>query len=177
MLPQFAIKYFIQRAPDFFDWRSGMFEFPIDAETLKQESSRIFPAGEYEKYTTLTTEERNKKIITIQELIAEDHQTANFKSKLLLDLGNLHFIELDYKGAISAYNEAIKIKATFPQAWHNRGTALLLLGQYKEAIASYDQALKIQPDFDETWHNRGTGLLILGQHEEAIASYDQGLKI
>ncbi|MGJ5634295.1 tetratricopeptide repeat protein, partial [Nostoc sp. CALU 1950] len=177
LLPQFAIKYFIQRAPDFFDWRSGMFEFPIDPETLKQETSRIFPAGDYEKYTTLTAEERNREIITIQELIVEDHQTVSLKSKLMLELGNLHFIEQDYKGAIYAYNEAIKIKNTFCEAWHNRGSALLILGQYEEALASFDHALKIQPDFDESWDNRGTILLILGRYEEAIASYDQALKI
>ena len=70
-------------------------------------------------------------------------------------------IEQDYKGAFSAYNEAIKIQSTFYEAWHNRGTVLFLLGQYGEAIASYDQALKIQPNFDDTWHNRGNVLLIL----------------
>ncbi|WP_298904541.1 hypothetical protein [uncultured Nostoc sp.] len=114
-------------APDFFDWRSGMFEFPIDAETLKQELSRIFPAGDYEKYTTLTAEERNKEIITIQELIAEHHQTVSLKSKLLFNLGNLLLIEQDYKGAFYAYNEAIKIQSTFYEAWHNRGTVLFLI--------------------------------------------------
>ena len=37
LLPLFGIKYFIQRAPDFFDWRSGSFEFPTDLESLEQE--------------------------------------------------------------------------------------------------------------------------------------------
>ena len=30
LLPTFGIKYFIQRASDFFDWRSGYVEFPTD---------------------------------------------------------------------------------------------------------------------------------------------------
>nr|WP_236117108.1 hypothetical protein [Hassalia byssoidea] len=67
LLPIFAIKYFIQRAPDFFYWRSGLFEFPIDSESLAQESSRIMQEGGYEKYLTLTPEERTKEILAIQQ--------------------------------------------------------------------------------------------------------------
>jgi hypothetical protein len=100
LLPQFAIKYFIHRAPDFFDWRSGMFEFPIDSETLQQESSNISPTEDYERYINLTTEEKNRETITIQELIEKDHQTASFKSELLLKLGNLQFSKQDYEEAI-----------------------------------------------------------------------------
>ncbi len=60
LLPLFAIKYFIQRAPDFFDWRSGLFEFPTNQETLEQESSRILLEGDHDKYISLTPEERTK---------------------------------------------------------------------------------------------------------------------
>ncbi|MCC5620542.1 hypothetical protein [Nostoc sp. CHAB 5715] len=69
LLPIFAIKYLIQRAPDFFDWRSGLFEFPIDSEIVEQESLRILQDGNYEKYLALTPEERTQEIIKIQELI------------------------------------------------------------------------------------------------------------
>jgi len=34
LLPNFAIKYFINRAPDFFDWSSGVFEFARDPEGI-----------------------------------------------------------------------------------------------------------------------------------------------
>ncbi|MBE9041597.1 hypothetical protein IQ235_12480, partial [Oscillatoriales cyanobacterium LEGE 11467] len=30
LLPRFAVNYLIHRAPDFFDWRSGVFELPLD---------------------------------------------------------------------------------------------------------------------------------------------------
>ena len=46
LLPQFAIKYFIHRAPDFFDWRSGLFDFPLDSTTLEQEATRIIQEGD-----------------------------------------------------------------------------------------------------------------------------------
>ncbi|MCC5602028.1 tetratricopeptide repeat protein, partial [Nostoc favosum] len=176
-LPLFAIKYFIQRAPDFFDWRSGLFDFPIDAETLKQESSRILQDGDYEKYLTLTPEERTQKILEIQELLAENHQVTSSQAELLFELGNLHSSGQDYTKAIASYDQALKIQPDYHKAWYNRGIALGNLGRLEEAIASYDQALKIQPDYHKAWYNRGIALGNLGRLEEAIASYDQALKI
>ncbi|MBF2006103.1 MAG: tetratricopeptide repeat protein [Chlorogloeopsis fritschii C42_A2020_084] len=176
LLPQFAVKYFIQRAPDFFDWRSGIFEFPIDPETLEQESSRILLEGDYEKYLALTPEERTKKILEIQELIVEDHQTPSRKAVLLVELGNLHLAAQDYEEAIASYDQAIKFKPDFHQAWYNRGHALKNLGRYEEAIASFDQAIKFKPDDHQAWYNRGNALGDLGRYEEAIASYDQAIK-
>ncbi|MCV3217063.1 tetratricopeptide repeat protein, partial [Plectonema radiosum NIES-515] len=176
LLPIFAIKYFIQRAPDFFDWRSGLFEFPIDSETLAQESSRIIQDGNYEKYLKLTPEERTQAILAIQQLIAEDNQTPEPQSDLLLNLGNLQFAGQDYKDAIASYDKALEFKPDYDTAWYNRGIALRNLGRLEEAIASYDKALEFKPDKDEAWYNRGIALDNLGRLEEAIASYDKALE-
>ncbi|CCI20467.1 TPR repeat:TPR repeat (fragment) [Microcystis aeruginosa PCC 9807] len=32
LLPEFALRYFIRRASDFFDWYSGVYEFPTDKD-------------------------------------------------------------------------------------------------------------------------------------------------
>jgi tetratricopeptide (TPR) repeat protein len=177
LLPIFAIKYFIQRAPDFFDWRSGFFEFPIDAETLAQESSRIIQDGDYEKYLNLTPEERTKEILKIQQLIAEDHQTPDIQYDLLINLGKLQSAGQDYKQAIASYDKALSIKPDKHEAWYNRGNALDDLGRNEEAIASYDKALSIKPDDHQAWNNRGNALQNLGRYEDAIASYDKALSI
>ncbi|MCU0526187.1 MAG: hypothetical protein MUF72_15320, partial [Elainella sp. Prado103] len=42
LVPLFALKYLSRRAPDFFDWRSGVLEFPSDLDTLDQQTTRIF---------------------------------------------------------------------------------------------------------------------------------------
>ncbi|PSM45604.1 hypothetical protein C7Y66_29490 [Chroococcidiopsis sp. CCALA 051] len=79
LLRSFSIKYFIRRAPDFFDWRSGIFEFSTVRRTVEQELSRILSEGDYQKYLDLTPEERIQKIITIQELLEEDFQRLSLK--------------------------------------------------------------------------------------------------
>jgi Flp pilus assembly protein TadD len=177
LLPIFAIKYFIQRAPDFFDWRSGLFEFPLDSETLAQESSRVIQEGDYEKYLTLTPEARTKEILRIQELIAEDNQTPERQCDLLIILGNLHFAGQNYQEALTAYDKALGIKPDYHLAWNNRGYALQNLGRYEQAVASYDKALEIKPDLHEVWNSRGYALQNLGRYEQAVASYDKALEI
>ncbi len=176
LLRPFSLKYFIHRAPDFFDWRSSVFEFPTTPEILEQESFRILLAGVYEEHLSLTPEERIKKILDIQELLAENHQTLIFKASLLFELGNLLVASKEYEAAIVSYDQALKIKPDYHQAWYNRGIALDDLGRLEEAIASYDQALKIKPDYHQAWYNRGIALDDLGRLEGAIASDDQALK-
>src|SRR5919199_1409319 len=162
LLRPFSLKYFIHRAPDFFDWRSSVFEFPTTPEILEQESSRILQEGDYEEYLTLTAEERIKKVLDIQELLAENHQTPSSKVSLLLELGNLLVAGKEYEAAIASYDQALKFKPDDHQAWNKRGNALSNLGRIEEAIDSYDQALKIKPDLHQAWNNRGYALSDLG---------------
>ncbi|GCL35730.1 TPR repeat-containing protein [Sphaerospermopsis reniformis] len=177
LLPQFAIKYFIHRAPDFFDWRSGLFNFPLDSTTLEQESNRIIQEGTYEKYVNLTPEETNEKILEIIEIIEHDQIESVQKAKLFFELGYLQNIKQDYQAAISSFDKALEFKPDKHEAWYKRGISLHNLGSHEEAISSYDKALEIKPDKHEAWNNRGISLDDLGRYEEAISSYDKALAI
>jgi tetratricopeptide (TPR) repeat protein len=177
LLPRFAVDYFIRRAPDFFDWRSGFFKFPMDAESLRQESQKVcWERWQEEHYLALTTQERRQKIVEIQSLIDEDRQTPEQKASLFFEKGLLHKTAGELEAAIAAYDQALKFKPDLNEAWYNRGLALFDLGRLKEAIAAYDQALKFKPDYHEAWINRGVALRNLGRFEEAIAAYDQAVK-
>ena len=176
LLRPFSLKYFIHRAPDFFDWRSSVFEFPTTPEILEQESSRILLEGNYEEYLTLTPEERIKKVLDIQELLEDNYQTPSYRASLLFELGNLLVAAKEYEAAISSYDQALTIKPDYHQAWYNRGYALFNLGRLEEAVFSYDQALKFKPDYHKAWNKRGNALFNLGRLEEAIASCNEVLK-
>ncbi|WP_414544340.1 tetratricopeptide repeat protein [Nostoc sp. CCY0012] len=177
LLPQFAIKYFIQRAPDFFDWRSGLFEFPLDQETLEQESLRHSLVDDYEIYLKLTPEERTQKIIEIQELIVEYHQTPDQRCSLLISLGRLQSAGKDYIQALASYDKALAIQPDKHEAWNKRGNALSDLGRYEEASVCFDKALEIQLDDHKALYNRGNAVRQLGCNEEAIAAYERALAI
>jgi superkiller protein 3 len=177
LVPLFALKYFMLRAPDFFDWRSGVFEFIPDADTLAQKSAQLLAQGDFEQYRTMTHAERLDKVRDIQSLIEEDHQDSETKARLWFKQGNILTADGDYTGAITSYERALEIKPDDHAAWYNRGIALSDLGHKEEAIASYERALEIKPDDHAAWYNRGYALDDLGRYEEAIASYERALEI
>ncbi|MEG4033506.1 tetratricopeptide repeat protein, partial [Microcoleus sp. S36b_A4] len=178
LLPKFAIDYFIQRAPDFFDWRSSLFKLSMDKELLQLESRQAcWERGNLEDYLALTPQERKRELVRIQTLIDEDGQIPKQKAELFFEQGLLYSYAEEYAKAITCYDKALEIKPDFHEAWNNRGNALGNLGRWEEARSSYDKALKIKPDSYEVWNNRGIALSNLGRLEEAIASFDKALQI
>ncbi|MEH1892068.1 MAG: tetratricopeptide repeat protein [Nostoc sp.] len=177
LLRSFSINYFIHRAPDFFDWRSGVFELPTTPEVVEQESNRLLLEADYEEYLKLSPEQRIEKIIEIQDLLTEKNQPENRRASLLFKLGNLLFAAKEYEPAIVSYDQSLKIQPNYYKTWIYRGAVLCdYLKRYEEAITSFDEVLKIQANNYVAWYNRGNALRNVGRNEEAIASYDQALK-
>ena len=177
LLPEFALNYFIRRAPDFFDWRSNVYEFPTERESVSQESFRlVYLDGSYQEYCEQLPEQRIAKLAKIKSYL-EEEPDSEAKSSLWHIKGLIHLAAKEYEEAIASYDRALQIKPDDHQAWYNRGIALFKLGRYEEAIASCDRALQFKPDHHQVWNNRGNALGNLGRYEEAIASYDRALQI
>lgn len=166
IVPRFALKYFIQRAPDFFDWQSRVSVFPIDPDLLEQASSRILSDGDYDEYLELTPQQRNQKLLEIQELLQEKHQPDEFRARLFRRQGNLFTAIQDYEAAIASYDKTLECKSDDHNAWSNRGNALSALGRYKEAVENCEQSLAYKLDDGGAWNNRGNALFSLGRYEE-----------
>lgn len=83
----------------------------------------------------------------------------------------------DLEIIIDAYDEAIRLKPNYVEAYNNRGTVKGDLGRHEEAIADYDEAIRQMLNFFEAYYNRGNSERNLGRHEEAIADYDQAIRL
>jgi tetratricopeptide (TPR) repeat protein len=175
LLSAFGIKYIARRGSDFFDWRSGIFEFVPDSETVGQLTQEL--QGNYQEYLTWSPAQRLDRIRNIQGILEEDQQTPDQQARLWWEKGNILLADRNYEAAIASYDQAVAHKPDFHEAWNNRGSALHNLNRFEEAIASYDQALAIKPDDHEVWNNRGMALVNLNRYEAAISSYDQALAI
>ena len=178
-LPLFAINYIIRRAPDFYDWSAGVFEFPSDEDSITlQSDSDLLPNVEDSFYLNhgldLKKLGRYEEAITSYnkalEIKPNDHDAWHNRGLALGNLGR-------YEEEIASYDKALEIKPNDHDAWYNRGIALRDLGRYEEEIASYDKSLEIEPDDHRVWNNRGIALRNLGRYEEAIASYDKALEL
>jgi tetratricopeptide (TPR) repeat protein len=118
--------------------------------------------GDYEKYLTLTPEERIKKVLEIQELLEENHQTPSSKANLLLELGNLLDAAKEYEAAI---------------AKSNKGFALMKLDRYEEAITSFDKVLEIQPSHHIACYKKACCYALQGNIEQAIENLQQAINL
>ncbi|MEQ8756327.1 MAG: tetratricopeptide repeat protein [Coleofasciculus sp. G1-WW12-02] len=173
LLPKFALTYFNRRAPDFYDWRSGMFKLENRGDLALAELSQS------EEAFWLKQGEQRFIVGDLVDAIACCDKALDISpdshiawSNRGIALAKLERIE----AAIISYDHALKIKPDSHTAWFNLGNALSELGRIEEAIASYDKALQFKPDSHEAWNNRGLVLSELGRFEEAIASYDKALQ-
>ena len=177
LVPLYAMKYLIRRAADFYDWRSGVWEFVGPQEELQQEAQRLLQDNDAEKYLSLTSLQQRERFWMIEDLLAEVGQSSEESSELRREQARLLHAGQDYELAISYCDAAIAIKPDYPEAFWSKGNALNRLGRYEEAIVSYDAALAINPDYHEALNNKGSALGNLGRYEEAIASYDASLAL
>lgn len=184
LVPHFVIKYLINRAPDFFDWRSGIFELPMDEKQLERATQdNCMEEPKWKNFQVLSSYDRQNRIITIQSLLDEEKLSPIQKVRLLFEQALLFDANQEYELAISRYDLALQLYSSsqdlpdLHEIWSNRGTALFSLGRYEEAIQSYSHALKIEPGKYTLWDSKGIALSKLGRYEEAIESYDMALKL
>jgi tetratricopeptide (TPR) repeat protein len=179
LLPEFALRYFIRRASDFFDWYSGVYEFPTDKDILHREIRRlVYLDGDLDTYKQFTPQQRQEKLAEIKAYLSDSPSLDPIRAyELWNEKGLIHAMGKEYEQAIASWDRALEFKPDDHEAWNNRGIALANLGRFEDAIASYDRALEIKPDFHDAWYGRGIALGNLGRFEQAIASYDRALEI
>ncbi|MGC1524331.1 MAG: tetratricopeptide repeat protein [Steroidobacteraceae bacterium] len=82
-----------------------------------------------------------------------------------------------HEAAVARYDEAIALKADYPDAYNNRGLALASLKRYPAALASYDEAIALKVDFALAYSNRGLVLKELNRFDEALSNYDRAIAL
>ncbi|MBD1876925.1 tetratricopeptide repeat protein [Nodosilinea sp. FACHB-131] len=175
LVPPYAMKYLIRRAADFFDWRSGIWEFVGPLEELQQEAYRLLKDNDFERYLNLTPQQRCERFLAIEDLLEHNDGSAENVSELLREQGRLLDADGNHKKAINYFDAALKVKPSYPEALNSKGIVLNDLGHHEEAIICYDTALAIKSNYHHALTNKGDALDDLGKYEEAITCYDAAL--
>jgi len=176
VVPSFVLNYFIQRAPDFFDWRSGLFHFPLTEEE-RQVRLKELSTGDLQEYLKLTPKERVIKTLDLNDLIDDSSNSPETKANLHFEHGLLFLSGNNYEKAIASFDQAIALNPDCYQTWQNRGIALGNLDRYEESLANFNQTIALNYNDYNAWFNRGNALRNLERYEEAIASYDQAIAL
>jgi tetratricopeptide (TPR) repeat protein len=82
-----------------------------------------------------------------------------------------------YQRAIEDYNEAIRLKPDYANAYLNRGRTYANLNQYQRAIQDYDEAIRLKPDYADAYCNRGIAYANLNQYQRVIEDYSEVIRL
>ena len=120
-----------------------------------------------------------EEAIKIWRGIADTFEAVNrdLAARAHFSVGYLLFQQKKPEDAIASYDQAIRLKPDFAEAYNNRGIARVVLGDPEAAIADYGQAIRLRPDLAEAYFNRGNTQGVLDRHEAAIADYDQAIHL
>ncbi|MBR8830959.1 MAG: hypothetical protein N5P05_001899 [Chroococcopsis gigantea SAG 12.99] len=83
----------------------------------------------------------------------------------------------DWQGAIDSWEQALKIDPEEAAIWHNRGTALSMLGRFEEALDNYSKALELEPDDYQILNAKGSALYGLQRWSEALSCWDKVIEL
>jgi len=162
LLPPFAVKYILHRAPDFADWRSGIVDVPTDRQLIEQEAHRLSLEGDINKYRQWTEQQRLERIAEIQTYLAENPDLERAPD-LWFDQGNILVINEEYEAAVSSFDQAIKDRP-------NQKISVNPLNRFFQRLLRRRKVPTIK-GFPEAWYNRGIALRNLGRLEEAIEKF------
>ena len=90
-----------------------------------------------------------------------------------------------YATAIADYDNAIRLKPDYAEAYHARGnmkfkalrTTERAPEQYLAVIADFDNVIRLKPDDVIAYYDRGNAKMKLGQHTAAIADFDNVIRL
>jgi tetratricopeptide (TPR) repeat protein len=84
----------------------------------------------------------------------------------------------DFDGAISDYNQALRLKSDYAEGYNDRGHSYYWKGEYDKAIADFSRAIELRPAYPNAFNNRGAAYMASGiSRARAIADFDQALRL
>jgi tetratricopeptide (TPR) repeat protein len=83
----------------------------------------------------------------------------------------------DFPGAAKQFEEALKYKPNFPEAYEELGEVFLTLGNWNAALAQFRAAVKLKPAFPEAYCGIGLALKRKGDLDGAFEAYRYALRL
>lgn len=81
-----------------------------------------------------------------------------------------------YEEALVAFEQAIKLDATYAVVHNDRGAVLYELKRYEEALAAYEEAIKCDPTYSYPHVGKGSVLYALKRYRGALVAYEEAIK-
>jgi len=91
--------------------------------------------------------------------------------------GRAHFRNEDFDLAVQDFDEAIRLRPGFLNAFFQRGDVYLATQQYDLALQDYNEVIRLDPTDAIAFKFRGDVYLAQGETERALQDYDEALRL
>jgi len=193
-LPDYALTRLAREAPDFWGWRSGVFEFsPEQKKTMDLLEKTMLQGAEEDR---LSLEEQKEHASALEGLIADyremdrgDRENRAL-AEILHRLGKIRYLLGDYAAARKLLWQSLEIaqelgdKSSVSKLLNILGVLLAqATGQYDEARSLLQQSLEISRQLGDkramasSLQNLGSLARLSGELDEAQRLYQQSLEI
>lgn len=191
-LPDYALTRLAREAPDFWGWRSGVFEFQPDLKLIGAVEKMTLQDAET---ASLSLSEKREQAAALEGLIRDYAELQRGEREnlalaaVLCRLGSIRYQLGDYDEARRLYQESLNIaqdlvdKDKVSWSLHNLGILAQDTGNYDEARRLYQESLKIDRDLGDksgvsrSLHNLGMLAQYTRNYDEARRLYQESLKI
>ena len=196
ILPDYAITRLAKFAPDFWDWKSGVFQFKTDQSTRDNAFAQVFDSGQAPVWK-LDPPEKQERIDLLHRLLMEYNPSGQqLKTEdidtcinILQQLGRAYISQRN-PGKAREYLERALNLADCHQNLNFKGETLGYLGQVyllenqiQKAIDYSQKCLEIALEIGDRTRegyaliNIGSCYYLLGQYQQAIDYYSQCLEV
>lgn len=193
-LPDYALTALARKAPDFWAWRSGLYEFAPERETAEQTLEVVSSQAVY--ITENLSEKAKRERLVMLKGLLEDYRElgSGLREQLaqihiLNDIGITYGILEDFVAAKAAFEEALTVSRMLKDAdneaaaLHNLGRVSQEWGEIEEARRLFYESLEIEKKLGDlrgmaiTLHQLGRLAEVKGDVTEAARLFRESLNI
>ena len=118
-----------------------------------------------------------KDIFVEEKPLEEWREEPMIRAYALANRGDAEKVMGNAKGAIAAYDAAIRLTPDFAAAYAKRGSVKYNLGDYRDAIKDYDAAIGTGLDYATVYVTRGVAKRNLRDHKGAIKDHNTAIRL
>ena len=193
-LPDYALTALARKSPDFWAWRSGLYEFPPERETAEQSFAAIRDEEAY-VIESLSEPAKRVRLVMLKGLLEDYRELGNSareqsaQGRLLHEIGLVYETLGELAEARRAYEESLVVSRNLKDkllqgvTLNDLGIVSEQMGDFMEAKRLYGEFLNIARELNSRFniaaalHQLGNVACIEGELKEAKQLYIESLEI
>jgi hypothetical protein len=119
--------------------------------------------------------------------LASKESSRRFQALAWSEVGRKAYLSGDYKTALRAGQEAVRLDPGYWAHWYNMGDVYILLGDYEKALDALQEALRLKPSTlpphlsaageEHIWMDLGTTYMDVNDFEKALDAYQRAVRL